>query len=295
MENLNTNSHSTPLPEYLNPQIILFWKAPLRPYKKRSKHILRFYLAIALLLSAIILFFGDRVLLIPIWSLLFLFYILTITPPPIVENRVTKFGVETAGITMRWEVLSHFYFTQRFGYDVLTIVTHEPYSLHSYLVVPTAEIKSEVMAILSEHIMFQDKPQRTMTDRMVDWLSHLIPDDDEESETNEKIPEETKDISDKKETLWEDLKHPMNFFMHATSQDLEKVFEEQKKKEAQLLTSNIIDVPKQNTPEQQESIPKEVHTKITSPTTSSSSDPIQMPESLLRHISEPIEELPRQL
>ncbi len=164
-----------------NPQVLLLWKAPLRPYKKRGKNVLRFYLALGLLLSLIVFFFGDRILLIPIWAVLFLFYTLTVTPPPDVENKITKFGIETAGITMRWEALSHFYFTRRFDYDILTLVGHGPYFMHAYLLVPNEEIKQRVMVILSEHLLYQDKPQRTFTDRMVDMLSHLLPDEEEES------------------------------------------------------------------------------------------------------------------
>src|SRR3989338_2648125 len=89
---------ATPLPSSLNPQVLYSWKAPLRAYKKRGKKVLRFYLAVALLLTAIIFFLGDQILIIPIWAVLFLFYVLTITPPPEVENRITKFGIETAGI-----------------------------------------------------------------------------------------------------------------------------------------------------------------------------------------------------
>ncbi|MDO9028554.1 MAG: hypothetical protein Q7U68_06825, partial [Candidatus Roizmanbacteria bacterium] len=88
-----------------NPQVIFSWKAPLRPYKKRSAIILRFYLAVALLLSLIMFFFGDKILLIPIWALVFIFYVLTITAPPDVENKITTFGVDAAGVTLRWEVL----------------------------------------------------------------------------------------------------------------------------------------------------------------------------------------------
>src|SRR3990172_5294460 len=103
-----------------NPQVVFSWKAPLRPYKERSRLVLRFYLAIALLLSLIVFFFGAKILLIPIWAVLFLFYVLTIPPPPEVENKITKFGLETAGATLRWEPLSHFYFTRRFRFYVLT-------------------------------------------------------------------------------------------------------------------------------------------------------------------------------
>ena len=161
-----------------NPQVLYLWKAPLRPYKKRSTVILRFYLAVALLLSLIVFFFGDKILLVPIWSLLFLFYTLTITPPPVVENKITKFGIDAAGVTVRWEALSYFFFGHRFGFDTVTIVSHAPYFYHFYLVFPDEKVKKEVGRFLAEHLIFQEKPQKTITDRLSDWLSQLIPEDE---------------------------------------------------------------------------------------------------------------------
>jgi len=163
-----------------NPQVVFAWKAPIRPYKKRSKLVLRFYLAVALLLSLIVFFFGDKILLIPIWAILFLFYVLTITPPPEIENKITKFGLETAGLTIRWEFLSHFYFSRRFGFYVLTVISHAPYFYHTYLVVPEEEIKKHLTVILSEHLVYQENPQRSLTDKLIDWFAKLIPDDDDE-------------------------------------------------------------------------------------------------------------------
>ncbi len=162
-----------------NPQVIFSWKAPLRPYKKRSALIIRFYLAVALLLSVIVFFFGDKILIIPIWSVLFLFYVFTITPPPEVENKISKFGIETAGLTLRWETLSHFYFSKRFGFYTLTVVGRPPFSYRVYLVVPNKEIKKQLIQILSENLIFQEKPIKTFTDKLSDWLLNLIPDEEE--------------------------------------------------------------------------------------------------------------------
>lgn len=165
--------------EIENPQVVFSWKAPLRPYKKRSSVILRFYLAVALLLSLIIFFFGDIILLIPIVSLLFLFYVLTVTPPPEVENKITKFGIEAAGVTLRWDALSHFYFKKRFGYTLLTVVSRAPYFYHAYMVIPAEEMKVALVHILSEHLVYQERPERAFTDRVIDWLSALIPDEED--------------------------------------------------------------------------------------------------------------------
>ncbi len=164
--------------EINNTQTLLSWSAPLRPYKKRSSVIIRFYLSVTLLLSLIIFFFGDRILLIPLWALLFLFYILTITPPPDVENKVTKFGLEVAGVTLRWEILSDFYFTTRFSYTVLTIVSKAPYYYHAYAVVPNEEIKKQLLFLLSEHLIFKEKPEKKFTDNLIDWLASLVPNEE---------------------------------------------------------------------------------------------------------------------
>jgi len=160
-------------------QLIFSWKAPLRAYKRRSGSILRFYVALALLLSLIVFFFGDRVLLVPILTLLFLFYVLTITSPPEVDNLITTFGIETAGITLRWEFLSHFYYTKKFHFDVLTLVSNAPYYYHIFLIVPDEKTKTQINSILSKHVMYVEKPHRNFTDRIVEKLSNLMPDDED--------------------------------------------------------------------------------------------------------------------
>ncbi|MGB9882947.1 MAG: hypothetical protein ACPLRN_00295 [Microgenomates group bacterium] len=163
-----------------NPQLLFSWRAPLRPYKKKSRLIIRFYFGLAFLLSAIVFFFGDKILIIPIWATLFLFYVLTITPPPEVENKITTFGIDSAGVVVRWESLSHFYFEKKFGFYVLTVVSHGPYFFHLYLVVPNEDIKNKLITILSNYLFYQEKPQKTLVDKMITFLSNLIPDEEEE-------------------------------------------------------------------------------------------------------------------
>lgn len=168
-----------------NPQVVFKWKAPLRAYKKRGGYVLRFYIAVSLLLSFIVFFFGDKILVIPIITVFFLFYVLTITPPPDVDNKITTFGIESAGITLRWEFLSHFYFRKKFGLEVLTLVSHAPYYYHTYLIVPDQKIKTRLIGLLSQHLIYMEKLQRSFTDNAVDWLSNLIPDDEK---TNKDVP-----------------------------------------------------------------------------------------------------------
>jgi len=167
-----------------NPQVILSWKAPLRPYVKRNPNVLRFYFAIAILLGSIVFFLGDRILLIPIGTLLFLFYVLTVTPPQEVEHKITKFGIEAAGGTIiRYEDLAYFYFSRRFGYDVLTTVTHGPFWYYNYLVVPDEEVKRKIVEILSAHLVYQERPDKAVVDKVAEWFTTFVAEESERGES----------------------------------------------------------------------------------------------------------------
>ena len=135
-------------------------------------------MALSLLISLIVFFFGDRILLIPILTLLFLFYVLTITPPPEVEHIVTTFGIETTGITLRWEFLSHFYYTKNLVLISLqSSVTPLIFTtrIWSY---PTTKLKKGYFSF-SKHLMYMEKAPRNFTDKVIEFLSKLIPDDEE--------------------------------------------------------------------------------------------------------------------
>lgn len=160
-----------------NPQLLFTWTAPIRAYKKRSAGVLRFYIAVALLLSLIAFFFGDKILVMPIAAVTFLFYILTITPSASTENKITTFGIETGGNTYRFDSLSHFYFVKKYDYQVLVVVARPPYYSHVYLVISDKSIMNQVIKLLSEHLIYQERPHKTFTDRCVEVLTNLIPTD----------------------------------------------------------------------------------------------------------------------
>lgn len=173
-----------------NKQLFYSWKAPIRAYKHRSTGVLRFYIALTLLLAAIAYFFGDKVLMFPIAATLFLFYVLTISEPPIIENRITKFGLETGGNTYRWENLSHFYYYRKFDYYMITLIGHPPLYSHVYVVVPDDSTLRKVLDLVSEHIVFQEVPDRSLTDAILDILNKLMPEEEKKTKPqNETSPD----------------------------------------------------------------------------------------------------------
>jgi hypothetical protein len=161
-----------------NSQVLYSWTAPLRPFKKHSGSLLRFFFAVSLIISLFMVLFGDLITLLVVWSLMFLFYVFAITTPPTVENKITVFGVETAGVTIRWDALSHYYFTKRFGFTVLNLVGHPPYNAHIYVTIDSPQTKAVITPILNEHVVFLSKPPTSFVDRLVQIMSKVVPDDD---------------------------------------------------------------------------------------------------------------------
>lgn len=50
-------------------------------------------------------------------------------------------------------------------------------------------MKTSINAILSKHLMYVEKPQRSFTDKMVDWLSNLMPDDEDQIPAHASSPQ----------------------------------------------------------------------------------------------------------
>ena len=181
MEEKSTHAHVI-----TNPQVLFSWESPAPAYKPKSGGVLRFYFALALLLSVIVALFGDWILILPISASIFLFYALTITPPGDVEYKLTRFGIETNGVAYRYENLLGFYIVKRFDYFVVTIQSNSPFFNHVYLVVDGQKTLQKVVDILSDKIVFIEKPQKTFTDRFASVLSSVLPDEETTPEPQEK-------------------------------------------------------------------------------------------------------------
>ncbi len=161
----------------VNPQTILMWRSPLRAFVHRTSDITRFYIIIALLLSIIVALFSDFILLLPIWVMVFVGYVFTVSEPPEVTHKITEFGLETAGATVLWADLSHFYFIERYHYQVLVVVSVPPYNSHIFIVVPE-EMKQQITNTLVKHIIYFDHAPRTLIDKMIDAFMKLVPQED---------------------------------------------------------------------------------------------------------------------
>jgi hypothetical protein len=148
------------------------WKAPARPFKKRG---VEFFTTVAVLavLTGIILFTIEGFMpVLVIISLVFLIYVLTTVPPDEVEHKITDQGIFFAGRRIAWKNILRFWFTQRFGNDILVLETAMIPSRVEMVI--NSQDKEKIAKLLEEKVLYEEVPP-SFLDKVALWFSKRIP------------------------------------------------------------------------------------------------------------------------
>jgi len=164
-----------PQPEYL----LLEWFADSRLAMKRSRE---YYssLAVIVLLLSLILFFANQVLLIFVLvSFLFVTYVLASVQPDTIHLALTSYGIQYRDRLYYWEELGRFWVTQRAGYAQVHIeapafMANQIILLPSNQQSPILVTVDDIVSILSRYIPYEE-PNPTQIDRWVQLLEEKFP------------------------------------------------------------------------------------------------------------------------
>lgn len=153
------------------PKIILEWKAPIRPFKPRSKEFFSTILALAFLIIVILIFLKEWFLIFTIISLIFLVIVSTKIPPETVTHRLTSRGIETGNKEYRWEQLGRFWFEESWGEKILCV---ENFGTPRVLMMLLGEIEEKKLKEIISSYLPQETPPKTWLDKASEWLSQKI-------------------------------------------------------------------------------------------------------------------------
>lgn len=160
---------SQPVPE----KTLYTWKAPARLFKRRSREFYTTVAALALLLS-IILFFAKEFLLIGvILALGFVSYVLASVPPEIVEHVFTNKGIRTGGKFYPWQALGRYWWETKWHQAYLTVET--PGQIPTVLIMLVGHGKKEDIDEVIKAYLINEKPQPTWFDNAAKWLQEKVP------------------------------------------------------------------------------------------------------------------------
>ncbi|HUW21164.1 MAG TPA: hypothetical protein VMW41_00700 [Candidatus Bathyarchaeia archaeon] len=154
-------------------ELLLTWKAPVRPFKKRNKEFYSTAVAIAFLFGVILFFLKEWFLIIAIIALLFFVYILSTVPPEETEHQITNKGISTSGKNYSWDELGIFWFGEQWGEKVLNIRT--PFQFPGTLILLLGMQKEEEINRLLSRFLNYEEVKLSWLEKATNWLSTKIP------------------------------------------------------------------------------------------------------------------------
>lgn len=153
-------------------QTLLSWTSPSRLFKKRDREYFTNIGAIVFLLTIILVFAREFVLIAAVLSIVFLIYVLSTVPPEEVSHRITNLGIESAGHFYRWEELADFWLEEQWGQRLMVL---RPYLSPRVIILLGDQDHEKVREIVAKHIPFRQEPQKTWVDSAASWLTRKIP------------------------------------------------------------------------------------------------------------------------
>lgn len=148
------------------------WSTPERPFKKRGREFYVTLISIVALFAAILFIIEGIMPVIFLVSLLFLFYVLSTVPPRMVDCRITNKGILFATKFTEWSGFGRFWFTNRWGTDLLVLETHSiPGRLE---IVVNESLKPTILEALNKYLTHEEIPASSI-DKLISWASKKLP------------------------------------------------------------------------------------------------------------------------
>lgn len=172
----------SPAPVYYQPapeQLLLEWMADSRVYRKRSKEYYSSLAVIVLLISLILFFMGQILLIFVLLSFLFISYVLATVRPETIGIQLTSYGVRYNRKLYYWGELGRFWIRQNHGIPEVHI--EAPVFLGSELILLASNEKSsnavsadDIAEMMSRFLVYEE-PLPSQIDKWVQWLEEKFP------------------------------------------------------------------------------------------------------------------------
>jgi len=152
---------------------LVSWKSPLRVFKRRDKKHFTNLIMVVFLISGVLIFFKEFLLVGVILTLVFVTYVNSTVEPPEFEHKVTTRRLISGGHTYPWEELKEFWLVQKDERTVLNVDTNVRFPGRLFIVL-NKEVVEEVQSNLSKYISFREEPKTVWLDQITDWFSQKL-------------------------------------------------------------------------------------------------------------------------
>lgn len=158
-----------PIPE----KTLYSWSAPSRLFKRRTREFYSTVAALVFLLSLILFFAKEFLLIGVIMAIGFVSYVLASVPPDEITHVFSNKGIRTGERLYEWGSLGRFWWTEKWKQTYVTV--EAPGRMPSMLILLVGKgEKEEIDAVLKTYLINQ-KPEPTWFDNAAKWLSEKVP------------------------------------------------------------------------------------------------------------------------
>jgi hypothetical protein len=152
---------------------IYTWKAPSRVFKRRSREFYSTVGALVLLLSVILFFAKEFLLIGVILAMGFVSYVLASVPPETIEHTFTNKGIRTDNKLFPWGELGRYWWGEKWKQEYVTI--EAPGKVPGILILVLGEGGKNTIDETIKKYLINEKPPATWFDNAAKWLQEKVP------------------------------------------------------------------------------------------------------------------------
>src|SRR3989344_3340584 len=144
-------------------RVLVSWRAPGRPFKRRDKEYYTTIGAIVVLVAIILLFLKEWLLIAVMIALAFVAYVLASVPPEEAKHELTNKGIRTGDKLYRWHELWRFWVEDKWRQKMLVVETRLKFPRRLLLML--GDTDEELVKREMKEYLIVEKPEPTFMDR----------------------------------------------------------------------------------------------------------------------------------
>ena len=150
------------------------WRAPGRPFKKRTRQYYLSSILIMLLIEVILFLFSQYTLMLVVLSLVFVVFALSAVPPRDFYYKISTEGIMVEDTFFIWKELYDFYFKKEYDVDVLHVGTKSFLPGEITLTINDKD-KETIKKIILPYLPFREYVKPDFMEKSGNWLAKNFP------------------------------------------------------------------------------------------------------------------------
>ena len=154
-------------------EVFFEWEADSRYYEKKSAAYFRAITVLAFLISLLLFFLKEIILIVLVWIIYFVAYVRAVVPPIKTKYRLDKFGLGYYGGHVAYKQMALFSVVDKKHGQLIRIITNFS-GLELNLVLPSNPTQSEsVITFFKERVPFMAQIPKNEVEKLADFLLRI--------------------------------------------------------------------------------------------------------------------------